>query len=514
MQPSIQPLLEIAVSLTQSISAADRYHQFLGAIRQVIPCDAAALMRLQDGELLPLAAFGLSSKAMQRTYAIGAHPRLAVICESTEPVIFPSQSNLPDPFDHLLGEAETSPGHVHSCMGCPLTVDGRLVGVLTADALQPGMFDDLDHAFLKLLGALAGSAMHTSGMIEALEQRHQRQRTLTRELMRAEAHRAGDFIGTAAAVIHLRRDIADVAGSDLAVLVQGESGVGKELVARAIHQQSQRAERPLIYLNCAALPEQLAESELFGHLRGAFTGAVVDRPGKFEIADGGTLFLDEVGELPLGIQATLLRALQEGEIQRVGADRVQKVNVRVIAATNRDLAEESRLGRFRLDLYHRLNVYPITVPPLRERLSDVPLLVRHFAHEQQRLLGLDGVEVPSETQVLLQQYAWPGNIRELKNMVSRAVLRARGRQRGTRVTLAPEYFDGLDMDWAAAAPANQAPGDLATRQAPLRERVDAFQRACIEQAVAAHAGNWSQAAASLGLNRSNLHHLAKRLGLK
>jgi transcriptional regulator with GAF, ATPase, and Fis domain len=206
------------------------------------------------------------------------------------------------------------------------------------------------------------------------------------------------------------------------VLILGETGTGKELVARAVHQGSARATYPLIKVNCSTLPAELIESELFGHERGAFTGAVSRQVGRFELADGGTIFLDEIGELPLSLQPKLLRVLQEGEFERVGSAKTIKVDVRVIAATNRNLSEAVQRGRFRADLYYRLNVYPIEVPPLRERGADIALLAEVFLHEARRRLGRSYAKIPDKIIETLRGYSWPGNVRELENVISRAAI--------------------------------------------------------------------------------------------
>jgi anaerobic nitric oxide reductase transcription regulator len=277
-------------------------------------------------------------------------------------------------------------------------------------------------------------------------------------------------------------------------------------------------------MNCAALPESVAESELFGHVRGAFTGATSDRPGKFEVADGGTLFLDEIGELPLTVQPMLLRALQDGEIQRVGADRPLHVDVRVIAATNRDLAAEVHSGRFRADLYHRLNVYPIHVPPLRERRPDIALLAGFFCDLVRRRVGLGPVRLNAEARELLVQYDWPGNVRELENVLSRVALRASAAvPRGepvvlTAAHLGPEFASGSTVAPASSPEASPGPAGIAALPAPfvrrpLRDAVDDYQRGLIERAVRDNHGNWAAAARALVMHRSNLHRLAERLGL-
>ncbi len=217
------------------------------------------------------------------------------------------------------------------------------------------------------------------------------------------------------------------------MLISGETGTGKELVAKAVHQGSPRAANPLVYLNCAALPESVAESELFGHVKGAFTGAISNRSGKFEMADNGTLFLDEIGELSLALQAKLLRVLQYGDIQRVGDDRSLRVDVRVLAATNRDLRQEVVEGRFRADLYHRLSVFPLSVPPLRERESDVVLLAGYFCEQCRLRMGLARVILAEAARNRLQKWSWPGNVRELEHAIHRAVVLARATQAGDEV---------------------------------------------------------------------------------
>jgi transcriptional regulator with GAF, ATPase, and Fis domain len=249
------------------------------------------------------------------------------------------------------------------------------------------------------------------------------------EYLREEVSRAGAFgelIGQGPALGAVARQIDLVAPTDSAVLILGESGTGKELVAREVHRRSKRAVKPLVKVNCAAVPRELYESEFFGHARGAFTGALRDRAGRFELADGGTLFLDEVGEIPLELQAKLLRVLQEGELERVGEDRTRRVDVRVIAATNRDLRAEAEAGRFRQDLYYRLSVFPVELPPLLKRPEDIPLLAEHFLALAARKLGRTAPRLTLAAVRQLQQYPWPGNVRELQHVIERAVITAEG----------------------------------------------------------------------------------------
>ncbi len=508
----LDALLDIALDLTASLSTADRYRRLTAAVRRIVPCDAAALLRLRDGALEPVAADGLVPEALGRRFAPAEHPRLAAILEAEGPVRFPADDPRPDPYDDLIAGVARDDLQVHSCMGCALRVGDELVGALTVDALRPGAFDDVEDEAVATLAALAAASVRTAALIEALQDQARRRGEVSRQLVaEALARGGGEIVGQSEAIEALRREIEAVAGSDLTVLITGETGTGKELVARTLHARSGRAERPLVYLNCAALPESIAESELFGHRKGAFTGAVADRAGKFELADGGTLFLDEIGELPATIQPKLLRALQGGEIQRVGDDRDLRVDVRVLAATNRDLQAEVVAGRFRADLYHRLGVYIIDVPPLRDRGSDVALLAGLFLDRARMQLGLGPVRLSAPARAALEAAPWPGNVRELEHVLQRAALRASGGRRGEPVRIEPRH---LDLG-AADAPADPAPAPPPPAlEGTLAEATDDFQRALVAQVLEAAGGNWAEAARRLGVDRSNLHRLGRRLGLK
>jgi anaerobic nitric oxide reductase transcription regulator len=513
----LDTLASIAADLTAALSTKDRYQRLLGALHRIIPFDAAALLRLEDEALSPLAAHGLLPNAMGRRYARSDHPRLDIICKSSEPVRFPADSSLPDPFDGLLDKDADALHHIHACLGCPLHVDDKLVGALTADALDPHAFDHLDQGFLKAVGAIAGAQMQTANLIEALERSAELQGMIASDLMQDIGRRQGSqIIGSSPLMEHLRREIELVAASDFNVMVLGETGVGKELVVRAIHAASARSNGPMLYLNCAALPETLAETELFGHIKGAFTGASRDRAGKFELADKGSLFLDEVGELPASIQAKLLRVIQEGEIQRVGSEQTIYVDVRLLVATNRDLEKEVNSGRFRADLYHRLNVYPIKVPSLRERKEDISLLTGYFCERIQRRLGLGPVRISTNAVEILSRYYWPGNVRELENIISRAILKASSESpRDKQVIIKPIHLGGdlisLDSNSQLSSPDLDLPisGEL-----NLQEAVQQFKRQLIERTLTKNDGNWAATAKDLGMHRSNLHHLATRLGLR
>lgn len=503
-------LLDIALDLTASLSSETRYQRLIAGLRQVVPCDAAALLRYEGGELVPVAAEGLSPEIMGRRFAPAEHPRLATILQSRTPVLFPADDARPDPYDGLVDFDESRKLHVHSCMGKSLYVGDSLVGALTVDAITLGAFDNLDERTFTAFAALAAATMRTAHLIEALEHLAAHRGEVTEELVDEALQRGGGFIGESPPIKQLKREIDTVAQSDLTVLITGETGVGKEVVARTVHSLSSRNHQPLVHVNCAALPESIAESELFGHKRGAFTGATKDRSGKFELANGGTLFLDEVGELPLTVQAKLLRALQSGEIQRVGADQNLSVDVRILAATNRDLGVEVREGRFRADLYHRLSVFPLLVPPLRDRGEDIALLAGHFLDEARVRMARAALRISPAAMEAIQAFQWPGNIRELEHVIMRGALRASAEQQNGAVIIERQH---LDIGHSAPA-APLATEDAIGSETGLTEATERFQRNMIKRAVAQAEGNWSQAAVLLDVDRSNLHRVAKRLGLK
>jgi anaerobic nitric oxide reductase transcription regulator len=518
-EPILDILVSITIDLTAALSAKERYFRLLKALNRIIPYDAATLLRIEGDDLIPVASRGLAAEAMGRHYSPDDHPRLKIVCSSDQPVRFPADSNLPDPFDGLLEPGADLLKQIHSCLGCPLRANNQLIGVLTADALDPHAFDHLDQRFLSTVGAIAGAQMQTVNLINALEVSAEKQGQIAKDLMRDIHSRQGsEIIGSSRIIEHLKQEISLVAQSDFTVLVLGETGVGKELVVRAIHNASKRLNGPMLYLNCAALPETLADSELFGHTKGSFTGANSDRAGKFEVADGGTLFLDEIGELPLTIQAKLLRAIQEGEIQRVGSEQTKKVDVRLLAATNRDLEKEVETGKFRADLFHRLNVYPIHVPALRERKEDISLLVGYFCERTQRRLGTGPVRLSPETMTVLTEYNWPGNVRELENIISRAVLKA-GFVPGNhgQVVIHPVHLGGdlMTIGSGTIDPGKEmmATGLKIRTDQSLREATIEFQRSLIQQRLQQNDHNWAATARELKMHRSNLHNLAKRLGL-
>jgi transcriptional regulator with GAF, ATPase, and Fis domain len=389
--------------------------------------------------------------------------------------------------------------------GQPLIHHGQVLGVLAVfarGAVGPECMD-----WLRTIADHTAAAIATARAFEQIEQLRAKLE-LENEYLREEVTRAGAFgelIGQGPALAAVARQIDLVAPTDAAVLILGESGTGKELVAREVHRRSKRSGRPLIKVNCAAVPRELYESEFFGHVRGAFTGALRDRAGRFELADGGTLFLDEVGEIPLELQAKLLRVLQEGELERIGEERTRKVDVRLIAATNRDLRAESDAGRFRQDLYYRLSVFPIALPPLRKRAEDVPLLAEHFLTLAARKLGRAKPRLTLANVQQLQRYPWPGNVRELQHVIERAVIIASGTH------LAIELPVGATESAGSSASAIPAADQILTDAEVRRLEADNI-RAALRRARGKVSGPGG-AAELLGIKATTLASRIKALGL-
>jgi len=503
----------LLADLVADLPSAVRLQRLVRTLREGFRCGAVCLLRLEEGALVPLAVDGLVREALGRRFEVAQHPRLATILTSRRTTLFPPDAALPDPYDGLVEQQPGQPLHVHDCMGISLHVEGEPWGALTLDALEAGTFDATDRAALERYALLVEAAVRVSRLERDLRALRMSQQESGLPLAAPEAR---DILGHSAELQRLLRELDVVAASDLPVLLSGETGVGKELFARRLHRRSARHAAPLVQVNCAALPESLAESELFGHVKGAFSGATAARAGRFEAADGGTLLLDEVGELSLTVQAKLLRALQEGEIQRLGEDVPRRVDVRIIAATNRHLGEAVREGSFRADLYHRLSVYPVAIPPLRERGSDVLVLAGHFLEINRTRLGVRSLRLSPESEQALSRYAWPGNVRELEHVISRAAIKAlsQGARRDEIITLEPGWLDlPVPEEMSVGTPAASEHAG-AVGASSLRERVEWAQRQAIRDALAACGGNWAAAARRLELDPSNLHKLARRLGLK
>ncbi|MDJ0709529.1 MAG: sigma 54-interacting transcriptional regulator [Woeseiaceae bacterium] len=377
----------------------------------------------------------------------------------------------------------------------PIVEDGEPVGAVV-------VFRDISER--KKLEAQQQSSFE---QIKELKEQLELERDYLRDEVNVALH-YGEIVGESQALKRTLAQVSAVASTPANVLILGESGVGKELIARAIHAQSDRSEKPLVKVNCASIPKDLFESEFFGHVKGSFTGAQRDRVGRLQLADGGTLFLDEVGEIPLSQQGKLLRALQEQEFERVGDDKTTKVDVRVVAATNRDLSEEIKAGRFREDLYYRLSVFPIDVPPLRDRVADIAPLARHFLKLIAAELGREHLRISQQQHSLLERHQWPGNIRELKNVIERAAISSTGNK--------------LRIDLALA---DATPNTAAAPHEPISDEVDFVTDAefrLLEKAnvtAALQYADWriwgdGGAADLLGLNPSTLKYRMKQLEIR
>jgi len=383
-------------------------------------------------------------------------------------------------------------GTRRSMLVAPLGGAERPLGVIFLALADPRIEFDEDHLQLvTAIGAVSGRALETALQMELLRAENRR--------LRQEIDLEHDMVGESPPMREVYNFIAKVAPTDATVLIYGESGTGKELVARAIHRNSPRAAKPFVAINCAALTETLLESELFGYEKGAFTGAVMQKKGKLEVADGGTVFLDEVGEIPLALQPKLLRAIQERQFERVGGTRPVRVDVRWVAATNRDLRAAIRKGAFREDLFYRLHVVTIELPPLRERPSDIPLLAAYFADKFARRVGRRSPGLSPQARTVLLNYDWPGNVRELENAIERAIVL------GSSDVILPEDLPETVLD--PTPPEAEATGSL---HRTLREE----KRRLILRAIEQAGGNQTEAAKALGINPTYLSRLIRNLGLR
>lgn len=396
---------------------------------------------------------------------------------------------------------------VLSFCGYPLKFRNEILGVLAVFSRSRVEEQQCNwlHAFADS-AAVAIANARAFEEIEALKNQLELENEYLKDEIRS-SHAVGGIIGESLGLQKVLEQVKLVAVADTSVLILGESGVGKELVARAIHEQSPRAERPLVKVNCASIPSELFESEFFGHVKGSFTGAIRDRAGRFELADGGTLFLDEVGEIPLDMQGKLLRILQEGTYERIGEEHTRSVDVRVVAATNRDMQQEVEAKRFRQDLFYRLSVFPIEVPPLRDRRDDIPRLAVHFLDQYSRKLGIPAPKLRQRHIIELQQYSWPGNIRELQNVVERAVISGRSGQLEFHLPKSLNTGDGnVDM-----IPVRS------TKKLMTDEEVRSFERKNLITVLEHH--NWKisgedGAANYLGLHPATLSSRIRAMGVK
>jgi DNA-binding NtrC family response regulator len=386
---------------------------------------------------------------------------------------------------------------------------------MAIEALKSGAYDYFTKPFnMEELRVVLMRALEKQGLLRQLY-----------ELRERVGDDRGRLIGDSPAARQIHRQVDQVAAHDVTVLIGGESGTGKELVAALIHERSARADGPYIKVNCAAIPEPLLESELFGHERGSFTGAVSAKPGKFELADGGTIFLDEVGELPSGLQAKLLRVLQEHQFDRVGGTRPRQVNIRVLAATNRDLRRMVDAGAFREDLFYRLNVFPVRLPALRERMDDLPALVQHFIAQLNLRFGKRVAGLTPEAMALLESHDWPGNIRELENTIQRAMVLTAGPMIGREALMelwpaaAAKHPSAAGSSASSARDAESRSGVSAAADfdKPLAERIESLveheEKQIIQTALVKTSGRRQETADLLGISRKSLHNKMVKYGL-
>jgi len=399
------------------------------------------------------------------------------------------------------------PYGVQSFCWLPLTTARRQLGTLNFACKQPSAYDKADVGFLQLVANQVAVAVENAlafqeieaafREIEALKDKLAKENAYLEEEVRT-GHNFGEIVGDSAALRRILKQVETVAPTGSTVLIRGETGTGKELIARALHEFSPRKGRTFVKLNCAAIPTGLLESELFGHEKGAFTGAIAQKIGRFELAHQGTLFLDEVGDIPPELQPKLLRVLQEQEFERLGGTKTIKVDVRLVAATHRDLAKMVADGRFREDLYYRLNVFPVVLPPLRERRDDIPRLVRHFTHQFARRMGRRIETIPSAAMEALVRYPWPGNVRELQNVIERAVILSPGPS--LQVCLS-------DLQTAATATPEAATAAVTLADAEREHILGALRE------TGWVLGGPKGAAARLGMKRSTLRWKMQRLGI-
>ena len=489
-----QLLLEINNTLISNLNLRELLSAISNCLRRVLPHDIAGLS-LYDKSINKLRMTALDFPSDENVFIADEIIELdgtpgGRAFTTRQPVINDGQQP-PHPIAKRAG--------LKSGVVVPLVSHDRALGTLGVGSLQENAFDEEDADLLNQVGKQVAIAVENAlafREIDSLKNQLKEEKLYLEEEIRTE-YNFEEIIGNSPTLKRVLQDVETVAGTDSTVLIFGETGTGKELIAHAIHNLSQRRERTLVKVNCAAIPTGLLESEFFGHERGAFTGAIDRRIGRFELADHGTIFLDEVEDIPLELQSKLLRVLQEHEFERLGSSRTQRVDVRVVAATNTDLTELVAERKFRSDLYYRLNVFPINVPPLRERPEDIPLLVHFFANKFAQQMKKRILSVPRETMAALVSYAWPGNVRELQNLVERGVILSRSSTLEIPLT-------ELKRSIRTVTTANTS----TTLEAVERDhilRVLSETRWVI--------GGPSGAAARLGMNRTTLNHRMRKLGI-
>ena len=489
----LRALLDITNAMASHLDLGALFASITAVLRQVVPHEysSLALHRPGDSYLVVHALEyerGTGQVPPDTHVPVEGSPS-GVVVTTGQPLRFSVGS-----FSTAVTRALEDEGMRSGCC-IPLTTRNRVLGAVNLASFRDDAFSDEDVDFLSQVASQAAIAIENAQAfreIERLKNKLTEEKLYLEDEIRTDRN-FGEIIGESAAFRKALHQVETVAPTDATVLILGETGTGKELIARSVHELSSRRDKTFARLNCAAIPTGLLESELFGHEKGAFTGAIAQRIGRFELADGGTLFLDEVGDIPLELQPKLLRALQEQEFERLGSTRTIKVNVRVIAATNRDLVRMVADQQFRIDLYYRLNVFPLPVPPLRDRAPDIPILVRYFAQKFSRRMNKHIETIPAETFTALAGYSWPGNVRELENLIERAVILSKGTSLEIPLT-------ELRPDLALAPSATL---DTAERQHILRVLEETNWR------IAGPKG----AATRLGMKRTTLQSKIKKLGL-
>jgi Nif-specific regulatory protein len=477
-----------AVNSVRGLEALEK--KILESIFEVAPADRAAILLCEHGAEEWTSVFGWDRRG-GATQPVQVSRTIVAQVLSDGVAMLSNDLPAEESFSDTASIVER---RIRSVLAVPLEVFERTLGVIYLDASNPeARFDEEHLQLLTGIGSIAAAALENARRMESLEQENRR--------LQDEISLEHNMVGDSPRMRDVYQFIARVAPRDITVLIYGESGTGKELVARAIHRASSRASKPCVAINCAALAENLLESELFGHEKGAFTGAIAQKKGKLEIADGGTVFLDEIGELAPLLQAKLLRVLQEREFERVGGTRTIKLDVRLVAATNRDLEEEVKKGRFREDLFYRLNVVSLRMPALRERREDIPLLASYFAAKFSQRSNRPVLGVAPQARTCLVNYDWPGNVRELENAIERAVVL------GSSDLILPEDLPEALLEKAEAA----VPGASMTAfHDALRESKKQLILNAFEQAQ----GSYTEAAKLLGLHPNYLHRLIRNLNMK
>ena len=484
----LNALLRIShvVNSVSGLEALQR--QILESVLEVIPADRAAILLTDAGAPDFAAAFGVDRMGGSKQPFPVSRTIVGRVLEEGVAVLSNDISQIQE-----FSEAESVlVRNIQSVVAVPLEVLDHLRGVIYLDASDRSVQFDSGHLqLLTAVGSIAAMALENARRVEWLESENER--------LQSEINVEHNMVGDSPRMKEVYQFISRVAASDSTVLIRGESGTGKELVARAIHRNSPRAAKPFVAINCAALTETLLESELFGHEKGAFTGAVSQKKGKLEVAEGGTVFLDEIGEMPPSLQAKLLRVLQEREFERVGGTRTIKLDVRLLAATNRELEEEVRGGRFRQDLFFRLNVVSIKMPALRDRREDISPLATHFVKKYAERAKRSIAGISPEARARLTHYDWPGNVRELENAMERAVVL------GSSDLILPE-----DLPESVLERESQTAGPVAAFHDGVRESKKQLIMTAFEQA----GGNYTEAAKLLGLHPNYLHRLIRNLNMK